>query len=535
MHYLLSTLAAGWLIAPAPVLGRSIGIRSGSTTLCATNGRQVTQNDSSIWPWQTYKSSNITPPYLTINRTGENLAPGLLFIGQENDEDTGVKQVSPFILSDDNELVWGGPEGDSSDFRQQYWGDQSVITFWVGTGKAAYSADVGRGWGKVQIYDDQYKLIKTVCPQLNLTMPTGTTTDCDADVHESFITEDNTILVTAYNTSQADLTSLGGSKDGWVYDSLAVEIDLATNEPVFVWSPLAHLDINTTHAEFSGSSQTAPFDWFHINSIQKWNDHYLINSRHLWRTYLVNRQGEIIWYIDGENGGTFGSLPNNVTFSWQHMARLRNVSSTQALISWFANDLNTGTSTVPSKGLTLRLTFPPSPEHPPELVTNFYDHQYPVSSAAEGSFFPLPNGNALMGYGSEPYIKEYGPSGDVRWSAQFAGYNLGQSYRSYKQEWHATPSTRPSLVVSKATAKDDLEQCAGKSSSLRGYVSWNGATDVEQYRVYAGSDKNSLKLLGQFEKKGFETQFSLPNGIKVVEVAAIQAGKIIRKSGVVHV
>jgi hypothetical protein len=217
------------------------------------------------------------------------------------------------------------------------------------------------------------------------------------------------------------------------------------------------------------------------------------------------------------------------------MARLRNVSSTQALISWFANDLNTGSITIPSKGLTLRLTFPPSPEHPPELVTNFYDHQYPVSSAAQGSFFSLPNGNALTGYGSEPYIKEFGPSGDVRWSAQFAGYNLGQSYRSYKQEWHATPSTRPSLVVSKATAKDDLAQCAGKSSSLRGYVSWNGATDVEQYRVYAGSDANSLKLLGDFEKKGFETKFSLPNGIKVVEVAAIQAGRIVRKSGIVHV
>lgn len=217
------------------------------------------------------------------------------------------------------------------------------------------------------------------------------------------------------------------------------------------------------------------------------------------------------------------------------MARIRNVSSTQALISWFANDLDTATSTVPSKGLTLRLTLPPSPEHPPELVTNFYDHQYPVSSAAEGSFFPLPNGNTLMGYGDEPYIKEYGPSGDVRWSAQFAGYDLGQSYRAYKQEWHATPSTRPSLVVSKATTEDDLEQCAGQSSTLRGYVSWNGATDVEKYRVYAGSDANSLKLLGDIDKKGFETKFSLPKGIKAVEVAAIQAGKIIRKSEIVHV
>ena len=217
------------------------------------------------------------------------------------------------------------------------------------------------------------------------------------------------------------------------------------------------------------------------------------------------------------------------------MARIHNISSTQALISWFANDLDTATSTVPSKGLTLRLTLPPSPQHPPELVTNFYDHQYPVSSAAEGSFLPLPNGNTLMGYGDEPYIKEYGPSGDVRWSAQFAGYNLGQSYRAYKQEWHATPTTSPSLVVANSTPEDNLRQCAGESTSLRGYVSWNGATDVERYAVYTGSGANSLKLLGYIDKKGFETKFALPNGIKVVQVAAFQEGKIIRKSEVVHV
>jgi hypothetical protein len=145
-------------------------------------------------------------------------------------------------------------------------------------------------------------------------MPTGTTTTCDADVHESTITEDNTILLTAYNTSQADLTSLGGPSDGWVYDSIAVELDLRTKEPVFIWSPLAHVDVNLTHYDYSGSNQTDPFDWFHMNSIQKWGDHYLINSRHLWRTYLVNRQGDIVWYIDGQDGGDFGSMPTNGNF-----------------------------------------------------------------------------------------------------------------------------------------------------------------------------------------------------------------------------
>ncbi|KAJ5116696.1 hypothetical protein N7456_001044 [Penicillium angulare] len=530
-----STLAIG-LIAPTSVLSHTIATRKTSESLCAANSRQIVSNSSDIWPWQTYKSSNLTPPHLTINKTSEDLASGFLFIGQEDDSSTGVEEVSPFILTDDNELIWGGPVGDSSNFRQQYWGEKSVISFWVGTGKAAYGADAGRGWGEVQIYDDEYNLLKSVCLQLNLTLPTGTTTDCDADVHESFITEDNTILLTAYNTSQADLTSLGGEKDGWVYDSIAVELDLETNEPVFIWSPLAHLNVNLTHEPFTGSNLTDPFDWFHINSIQKWGDHYLINSRHLWRTFLVNRQGEIVWYIDGADGGDFGTLPTNGTFSWQHMARLRNVSSNpnEVLLSYFNNDLDSGTATNPSIGLTLRLTLPPNPKNPPKLETDFYDHKYPISSAAEGSFTPLDNGNTLMGYGDEPYIKEYGPSGDLRWSAQFAGYNLGQSYRVYKQEWHATPYYKPSLVVDSVTAKDDLSECAG-SSSLRGYVSWNGATDVEKYEVFAGSSASKLKSLGEIEKKGFETQFTLPGGTKVVQVAAIQSGRAVRKSEIVHV
>ncbi|KAJ5688982.1 hypothetical protein N7462_003374 [Penicillium macrosclerotiorum] len=536
MHHWLSALALGALAVPRPTLAGTIGTKRSEFSLCAINNRQIVQNASSdIWPWQTYQSTNVTPPYMSINRTGADLASGLLFIGQENDSGSGVKQVSPFILTDDNELVWSGPEGDSSNFRQQYWGDQSVITFWVGTGKAAYGADAGRGWGEVRIYNDEYRLIKSVCLQLNLTMPTGTTTDCDADVHESFITEDNTILLTAYNTTQADLTSLGGPKDGWVYDSIVVELDLETNEPVFIWSPLAHVAINETHEAYTGSDQTDPFDWFHMNSIQKWGDYYLVNSRHLWRTFLVDREGSVVWSIDGENGGDFGSLPANGTFSWQHMARIHSVSSTQAQLSYFANNLDTATSTVPSKGLTFLLTLPPSLKNPPVLVTDFYDHLYPVSSAAEGSFFSLPNGNTLMGYGDEPYIKEYGPSGDVRWSAQFAGYDLGQSYRVYKQEWHATPSTRPSLVVTTALAEDNLSQCAGSSSRLRGYVSWNGATDVDKYQVYAGKSSNSLKSLGQIDKKGFETKFSLPEDVSVVQVAAIQAGKVVRKSNIAHV
>ena len=87
-----------------------------------------------------------------------------------------------------------------------------------------------------------------------------------------------------------------------------------------------------------------------------------------------------------------------------------------------------------------------------------------------------------MAYGQIAILKEYGPnnnknSSDVRYTAQFAAPNLVQSYRGFKHEWHATPTTSPSLVVEKNT---------NGTGCAKGYVSWNGATDVEAWAVYEG-------------------------------------------------
>ena len=144
-----------------------------------------------------------------------------------------------------------------------------------------------------------------------------------------------------------------------------------------------------------------------------------------------------------------------------------------------------------------------------------------------------------MGYGMEPYIKEYGPGSstgaDVRWSAQF-GAAGDSSYRAYKSEWHATPAADPSLVVANATTGDPLSSCAG-SSSLRGYVSWNGATEVQEWALYVGDSADGLSQVQVFENNGFETEFVVPASAKYVKVGAIEStgGNISRYSTVVAV
>ncbi|KAL1859842.1 hypothetical protein Plec18167_006314 [Paecilomyces lecythidis] len=214
--------------------------------------------------------------------------------------------------------------------------------------------------------------------------------------------------------------------------------------------------------------------------------------------------------------------------SWQHFARIQAINSSQVGISWFGNN-----NYLPGLGdakatteVTLRLNLPPDLSSSPVLLTNLTDPALRVDVWSQGSFLHLPNGNMFMGYGSEPIMMEYGPLernktvSKARWSATFDYSDLISSYRTYKQEWDATPETHPDLVVLKADANEQLH-CAG-NSIYRGYVSWNGATDVTAWLVYTGAKNTSLTAIGRAVKSGFETEFSIPNDVAFVQVGAIE-------------
>ena len=176
-----------------------------------------------------------------------------------------------------------------------------------------------------------------------------------------------------------------------------------------------------------------------------------------------------------------------------------------------------------SVALSLLLDLPPNKKTPPVLLKNLSDPVSPISNRAGGSNMILPNGNHFVGYGKHPIMKEFGPEprdgSDVRWSAQFA--SGAESYRAYKQEWHATPSTIPDLVIREAFSDDQLSHCAG-GSIWRGYVSWNGATDVVQYAIYADLGNGEMVKVAIIAREGFETEFVVPDIAVCVQIAAIE-------------
>ena len=177
--------------------------------------------------------------------------------------------------------------------------------------------------------------------------------------------------------------------------------------------------------------------------------------------------------------------------------------------------------TEPTKGIELQLTLPPSNDSSPVVTRHLTVASEELYADSQGSYSPLlQGGNQFMGYGQIAVMREYGPApdgSDLRWEARFGAKNVVQSYRAFKQEWHATPATNPDLVV----------------QANVGYVSWNGATDLTAWNVYEGTQGQQLCLAGQVAFGGFETGFNIAKSARCVQVGAVRGVAELRRSQVV--
>ena len=284
----------------------------------AESGRAV-NGSGSIWPYQIFKSSSFNPPQLEVTRNGKQLAPGFLFFDpMKVTEFNATQDQAPLIMTDDGQLVWNGPYVGATNFRVASYEDKAILTFWAGFHTTG--TNHGRGYGNITFLDSSYTEILTVCPKLGLVTPTNTTYECEADLHESYLTDRDTLLITASNATPTDLRSIGGPEEGWVFDSIFLEIDPKNGSILFRWSALEHVPVSESKRPLrsSGRNQSQPFDYFHLNSVVNVGQNYLINSRQLWSTYLISTTGDIIWTIKGDTGGDFGPLPAHGQFVSTH-------------------------------------------------------------------------------------------------------------------------------------------------------------------------------------------------------------------------
>ena len=99
-----------------------------------------------------------------------------------------------------------------------------MYSYWEG-----FIAD-GFGFGHISILNSSYAEIHRVtldCKDRNfVTVYDPESFDSCIDFHESQLTDNGTVLVTAVNVTQADLSSVGGPADGWIQDGIVYETRL---------------------------------------------------------------------------------------------------------------------------------------------------------------------------------------------------------------------------------------------------------------------------------------------------------------------
>nr|MBA2712983.1 ArsR family transcriptional regulator [Rubrobacteraceae bacterium] len=126
---------------------------------------------------------------------------------------------------------------------------------------------------------------------------------------------------------------------------------------------------------------------------------------------------------------------------------------------------------------------------------------------SQGNMQMLPNGNAFVGWGTEPFTSEYSKDGELIFDVQFSGET--QSYRAFRLPWSGRPDEDPAVAAEK-----------GKGDRVTVYASWNGATGVAAWQVLAGAGPGKLEPLGSGPWKGFETAITVSTDEPYVAVRA---------------
>lgn len=208
------------------------------------------------------------------------------------------------------------------------------------------------------------------------------------------------------------------------------------------------------------------------------------------------------------------------------MPRVVNGSSSSILTLTLLNNNNSnaGLGKNATTGLSVKINLN---DHTVSLISTLEDVNDPIADVSGGSYQTLGDGSALLGYGSVPVFKEFDSKGRLQYTAQFgrlgANASAMQSYRVYRQHWTGNPVDRPKVVAENAGGFTHV------------HVSWNGATGINHYVVYAGGSPMALKRVMSFPKAGFETTQSLHAAYAYVQVFASRPHASSRNSTIVKV
>lgn len=446
-------------------------------------------------PWTQYESFDGHVPLFEFPRWDARCSQDYVFMGWRGHD---VEEPGATILDNEGKLIWRqtGYPIDQNDVKPQMYRGERFLTFQMD------GLDGDQSLGYWYMLDESYEIRYKIRPHQ---FP-------HADMHEFHITEDDTALLITTIPIPYDLRSIGGPENGWLVNDYFQEIDIETGELLFQWSSVEHFPPNTTMeaqdnclvdptAKFAGcgNEKDSPFDYHHLNSIQKDSKgNYLISARNIWAiSYIDGKTGEVIWTLGAGHVNDFEDLSDGAAraFAWQHHARW--VEEGKAF-SYFDNHYHRiGDPYGASGGRVVEIDVA---NHTVKL-RQAYNHPNHIKPESQGNMQHLENGNYIVGWGSSGAFTEFAADGEVLCDARFGAeaffeFSPVSSYRVFRGSWTGRPTYPPSFAVTGGML----------------YVSWNGATDVDRWQVEMADDEDeeTVTVLAQQFKHDFETAIELP-------------------------
>jgi hypothetical protein len=343
-----------------------------------------------------------------------------------------------------------------------------------------------------------------------------------ADLHEFLLLPNGYAFIMANDVETVDLSNVvpGGKTDASVTGLVIQEMDPSKNV-IFEWRSWDHIKFTDSTADLTAQE----IDLIHGNAMDiSLDGNLLLSSRNLSEITKIDLQtGDIIWRLGGK-ANQFKFVNDNEGFAFQHDVR----QLPNGDITIFDNQ-GTTENPAPSRGIEYKVD---EANMTATLVWS-YTHSPYVFGTYMGDVQRMSNGNNFLGWGAAydgpGYVfvsmTEVDPNNNVLLEITFDQPYV--SYRAIRFPWHGYPDTLPDLAF-----RND-------SSGLTLGYSWNGATEVASYQLYGGSTAQSLSLIDQKTKMGFETQTHLdtvPMGMCYFQVAAMDTtGKEMAHSVVISI
>jgi hypothetical protein len=436
----------------------------------------------------------VQAPVLSVTVPDRDPAAGDVFTS--NGPSAG--RYGPLIYTPQGRLVWfdqldSGESGENLSV-QSYEGKRD-LTFWRGK-----VLSLGFGQGEDVVVDDRYRTVARVAGGNGL----------QADLHDFQLVPHGVAYTTAFNPIRCDVSSVeAGTRDGVVLDNAIQEVDVKTGLVRWEWHSLDHVAV--TESETAAPKTSAPWDWFHVNSIDlEPGGDLLISARSTWATYqLQGGSGNVLWRLGG-NRSSFAMGPGTKT-AWQHDARLLGNGE----VTLFDDGSNPPVHPQ-SRGVRIALDLT---HHRASLRAAYIHPRPPLLSASQGNMQTLPGGNVVVNYGGIPDVAEYTPSGALLFDAHLP-FDMS-TYRAFRFPWRGQPLNPPAAVASLNNT--------GEQTIVR--ASWNGATDVTSWRVLTGAHPSALAPTATFPATDFESSTILTKRYAYVAAQALDSrGRVLATS-----